>query len=176
MKTINVDRSSQDGFYRYKMEEIETKIEGRGNGIKTVLVNIEEIARSLDRDPRHLTKYLSYELGTLSSIDKANSKYIINGAHDKEKVQGHIFRFIEEFVLCKSCERNPETILFTDSNRRHINQICKACGKINSVKTQNKLGKILLKELPDKVEDSRTESQEFGNMEDDFEVDYTFGK
>lgn len=176
MKTINIDRKSQDGFYRYKMEEVETKIEGRGNGIKTVLVNIEEIARSLDRDPRHLTKYLSYELGTLSSVDEINSKYIINGAHDKEKVQGQIFRFIEEFVLCRSCERNPETTLFTDANRKHIQQICKACGKINNVKTQNKLSKILLKELPNKAEACRTEPQEFNDMEDDFEVDYTFGK
>ncbi|KAI5189626.1 translation initiation factor 5 [Nematocida minor] len=175
MKTINIDRNSQDAFYRYKMPEVETKIEGRGNGIKTVLVNIEEISRSLDREPKHLTKYLSYELGTLSSIDDANSKYIINGAHDKEKVQAHIFRFIEEFVLCKSCERNPETVLFTDSHRKHIQQRCKACGKVNTVKTQNKMGKILLKELPDKAEANRLEPKEFDDI-DDFEVDYAFGK
>ncbi|KAI5159999.1 translation initiation factor 5 [Nematocida ausubeli] len=175
MKAINIDRNSEDVFYRYKMPEIEVKIEGRGNGIKTVLVNIEDIAKSLDRDPKYITKYLSYDLGTLSSVDETNSKYIINGSHTSEKVQSCIFKFIEEFILCKSCERNPETVLFTDANRKHIQQRCKACGKINTIKTQNKLGKILLKELPDKAESDRLEPQDFEDI-DDFEVDYAFGK
>ncbi|KAH9386435.1 translation initiation factor 5 [Nematocida major] len=174
MKAINIDRSSTDAFYRYKMPEIEIKIEGRGNGIKTVLVNIEEIARNLSRDPKHLTKYLSYDLGTLCSVDEVNGKYIINGSHDKEKVQTHIFRFIEEFVLCKSCERNPETVLFTDAGRKLIHQRCQACGKVNAIRTQNKLSKILLKELPDKAEADRQEPQDFDG--DDFEVEYAFGK
>lgn len=174
MKTINIDRNSTDVFYRYKMPEIEIKVEGRGNGIKTVLVNIEEISKSLDRKPWHLTKYLSYELGTLGSFDEVTRKHIINGSHTKEKVQEHIFRFIEEFILCKSCERNPETVLFTDSNRKQIQQRCKACGKVNTIKTQNKLGKILLRELPSKEECEKEEMEDFAC--DDFEVDYAFGK
>ena len=38
-----------DPFYRYKMERMQSKIEGKGNGIKTVIVNLTSIAQSLSR-------------------------------------------------------------------------------------------------------------------------------
>ena len=40
-----------DPFYRYKMEKIASKIEGKGNGIKTVIVNLTSVAQSLARPP-----------------------------------------------------------------------------------------------------------------------------
>jgi len=170
MRLLNIDRSSDDTFYRYKMEPVAVKIEGRGNGIKTVLINIEEIARSLRREPKHLTKYLSYEMGTLSSIDEDNSKYIINGAHEKERVQEYLYNFIDELVLCKEC-RNPETDLFCVPGKKTVHQKCKACGEEAAVKSSNKIMKILLKDLEDV--DVGKDSEEF---EDFQEEDYVFGK
>jgi len=40
---------SDDPTFRYKMPRLVAKIEGRGNGIKTVVVNMAEIATSLNR-------------------------------------------------------------------------------------------------------------------------------
>ena len=40
-----------DPFYRYKMERIQSKVEGKGNGIKTVIVNLSSVASSLSRPP-----------------------------------------------------------------------------------------------------------------------------
>jgi hypothetical protein len=45
-----------DPAYRYKMPRVVTKIEGRGNGIKTVVVNMSQIAAALHRDPSLPTK------------------------------------------------------------------------------------------------------------------------
>ena len=49
MAMINVNRQTNDMFYRYKMPKLIAKVEGTGNGIKTVLVNVSAVARALDR-------------------------------------------------------------------------------------------------------------------------------
>lgn len=48
---ININRGVQDPFYRYKMPRILAKVEGKGNGIKTVIANMTEIAKALSRPP-----------------------------------------------------------------------------------------------------------------------------
>jgi translation initiation factor 5 len=51
MAMVNVNRQTNDMFYRYKMPKLAAKVEGTGNGIKTVLVNASAIAKALDRPP-----------------------------------------------------------------------------------------------------------------------------
>lgn len=90
------------------MPKLISKIEGKGNGIKTLIPNMSEIAKALSRPPSYPTKYLGFELGTQVKMDEKNDRYIINGAHDAEKLATVLDGFIEKFVLCASC-MNPET-------------------------------------------------------------------
>jgi translation initiation factor 5 len=48
---LNIPSFVEDPNYRYKMPRPELKIEGRGNGIKTNLVNLSDIAKSLRVPP-----------------------------------------------------------------------------------------------------------------------------
>ena len=63
MATINIRRDVADSFYRYKMPKIQSKVEGKGNGIKTVIPNLAEVARALGRPPIYVHKYFGIELG-----------------------------------------------------------------------------------------------------------------
>jgi translation initiation factor 5 len=57
MGTLNVNRNVMDTFYRYKMPRLVAKVEGKGNGIKTVIVNMADVARALNRPATYPTKY-----------------------------------------------------------------------------------------------------------------------
>ena len=135
---INIRRDVQDAFYRYKMPRLQAKIEGKGNGIKTVIPNMVDIGRALARPPSYITKYFGAELGALSTCDEKASKYIVNGAHDAEKLQVLLDGFIGKFVLCQSCE-NPETVLSISKKDGTINRSCQACGHRGTVDMMHKL-------------------------------------
>ena len=49
MGSVNVNRSVSDAFYRYKMPRLRAKVEGKGNGIKTVIVNMIDVAKAIGR-------------------------------------------------------------------------------------------------------------------------------
>ena len=44
-------------------------MEGKGNGIKTVIVNMVDVARALLRPPTYVTKYFGCELGAQTQFD-----------------------------------------------------------------------------------------------------------
>jgi hypothetical protein len=48
--SVNIGRNQDDASFRYKMPRLQVKIEGRGNGIKTVVTNMTEIAKALRID------------------------------------------------------------------------------------------------------------------------------
>lgn len=49
MSNINILRDADEPFYRYQRAKFVLKSEGRGNGFKTVVENIEDVARALGR-------------------------------------------------------------------------------------------------------------------------------
>jgi translation initiation factor 5 len=51
MASLNIGGDKADASFRYKMPRMQTKIEGRGNGIKTVILNMADVAKALNVDP-----------------------------------------------------------------------------------------------------------------------------
>jgi translation initiation factor 5 len=125
-----------------------TKIEGKGNGIKTVVPNMSDVARALSRPPTYPTKFFGSELGAQTTVDEKNDRYIVNGAHDATRLRELLDGFIEKFVLCGSC-KNPETDLIITKNEMIVRD-CKACGERTSVDMRHRLSTYILKNPPKK--------------------------
>ncbi|KAG8188549.1 hypothetical protein JTE90_007157 [Oedothorax gibbosus] len=147
MANVNVNRSLSDQFYRYKMPKIQAKVEGKGNGIKTVVVNMVEVAKALNRPPTYPTKYFGCELGAQTQCDLKNERYIVNGSHEASKLQDLLDGFIKKFVLCAACD-NPETILTVLPKKGVINTKCIACGHGGQLDSTHKLTTFILKNPP----------------------------
>ncbi|KAI4113319.1 MAG: hypothetical protein LQ345_005678 [Seirophora villosa] len=156
MATLNIRRDVPDPFYRYKMERLQSKVEGKGNGIKTVIVNLSSVASSLSRPPSYVIKYFGFELGAQTNINPSDDRWIINGSHEASKLQDYLDGFISKFVLCKKC-KNPET----DVNIKdgHIVLDCKACGQRSDVDLRLKLSSFILKNQPKKGKKDKAEKK-----------------
>jgi translation initiation factor 5 len=156
MATVNIRRDVTDPFYRYKMEKIQSKIEGKGNGIKTVIVNLSSVAQSLARPGAYVIKYFGFELGAQTNTNPADDRWIINGAHEASKLQDYLDGFINKFVLCKKC-KNPETDVVIKDGRILLD--CKACGQRSDVDLRLKLSGFILKNQPKKAKKDKAEKK-----------------
>lgn len=143
---LNINREVEDAFYRYKMPRLVAKVEGKGNGIKTVIPNMGDIAKSLNRPPSYPTKYFGIELGAQTIMQTEADRYIVNGAHEAGKLQDLLDGFIKKFVLCANCT-NPETELRVTS-KKQIEQSCTACGHHGYIPLSHKLTTFIVNNPP----------------------------
>ena len=131
---INVDKEYATDFsYRYKMNSVKLKYQGNGNGLRTVFINLNEIAGDIMRTPNELITYLSSVLGCkyILQTEKNNeSKWILFGHYAIEEIQEYVYTFIEHFVLCKHC-RNPETHI--ELIKKNTVLLCEACSKQSNI-------------------------------------------
>ncbi|GLJ52815.1 hypothetical protein SUGI_1125220 [Cryptomeria japonica] len=149
MALLNIGASNRDdAFYRYKMPKMITKIEGRGNGIKTNVVNMVDVAKALGRPPSYTTKYFGCELGAQSKFDEKTGTSLVNGSHDTAKLAALLEIFIKKYVQCYGCG-NPETEILI-SKTQMITLKCAACGYVSEVDMRDKLTTFILKNPPEK--------------------------
>lgn len=140
---VNIPRTIDDPYYRYRMPVMQIKTEGKGNGIKTVIINLQEIALSLERDPEYIIKFFSFQLGAGS-----HKKNTINGNHQRQVLDAALDVFIEKYVLCCECG-NPETIFKRDKLG------CKACGFVQKLP----LDKLISYKLNQEKKSKRSKDQ-----------------
>ncbi|KAG7986089.1 hypothetical protein I3843_03G062200 [Carya illinoinensis] len=153
MALQNIGGNNDDAFYRYKMPKMVTKIEGRGNGIKTNIVNMVDIAKALARPAAYTTKYFGCELGAQSKFDEKTGTSLVNGAHDTPKLAGLLENFIKKYVQCHGCG-NPETeVLITKTQMIQLK--CAACGFLSDVDMRDKLTTFILKNPPESKKGSK---------------------
>jgi translation initiation factor 2 beta subunit (eIF-2beta)/eIF-5 len=133
MTKINVSGLTEitDIFYRYKMDKITVVYEKN----KTVLLNIEQIAKDLNRDVGQIIKFLKKSIG--SNINNKKGKIIIAKVVTCDELQNYLKTYIEYCVICPECHL-PETHFSIESG---LFMDCDCCGnkqKINVSKIPSK--------------------------------------
>ena len=119
------------------------KVEGRGNGIKTAIPNMVDVASSLHRPPGEVTKFFGCELGAQTTYNDDTERSIVNGAHETRVLQDKLSVYIEKFVLCPACKL-PETSYKIKHEIIYHN--CLACGAREPCDMQHKLTTYILKQ------------------------------
>lgn len=175
---MNIPPDVKDEHYRYKMPRPIIKVEGRGNGIKTVLVNLQEMSEAMKVPLEYPLKYFGSELGAQSKWDAKNEKAIVNGQLDMTTVMQLLTDFIKKFVLCERCHL-PETTIHINKHE-NIDLKCQACGHVTQVDPQEKICTFIVKNPPKQLLDrekseekkSEDEKREEDEREDESDEDF----
>lgn len=126
----NIPSTNTDPSYRYKMPKLLSKVEGRGNGIKTAVMNCKEVALAIKRPPAYVMKWFGCELGSKASYDEKEGegqRAIIMGKHERDDLQVSLDKFLSHYVLCPTCGL-PEVDLKISKKSEMIAGLCNACG------------------------------------------------
>jgi len=124
------------------------KVEGKWNGIKTLITNMFDLAKALKIPPEYITKFMGSSQGSQSKYDINTGKSTINGKIELSTILTILNEFIKKFVLCEKCKL-PETIMNID-NKDIIHMKCNACGHDTLADQQEKLYNFILNHPPPK--------------------------
>jgi len=144
---INIGGNNLDPNYRYHMARMKSTEEGKGNGVKTVILNMKEVAKDLKIPPEYPTKWFGYELGTISKYDTKTGFALVNGRHTADRLAKLLDIFIDIYVLCPSPNcKLPETDMYVKKDI--IKRDCRACGYHGNVDMSHRLTKTILSSPP----------------------------
>lgn len=115
-------------YDRFKLDKIKGHIEGN----KTILVNLKQIAKQLNRKLEHLLKYLLRELATPGKT--VRDRVILGSKFPASLINKKIKKYMSEFVICSECGK-PDTELVEVEGIAYLK--CMVCGVKKPVKSLN---------------------------------------
>jgi len=104
------------------------ELSGATIGNKTMVFNFSEICERINRDPKHVLKYMSREMATAGSLE--GGRAIFQGKFREHVMYGLLESYCSRYVVCAICGR-PDTRL--EKEDRFYFMICEACGAKSSL-------------------------------------------
>lgn len=109
---------TSDSGERFNPPAVKSFIEGK----TTIVQNLKNISKYLNRDINHIIKYLSKELATSGNID--GNRVIFTGKFKNYVINSKMGQYIDDFVKCKECG-SPDTKIEKENRIKVIH--CMAC-------------------------------------------------
>ena len=136
MELVNIPSYITDPGYRYKMPALKLQTIGVGNGIRTKIINLIEIAKALKLPTNYPLRFIGYELGSCIS----ESKLLVNGVHSLDRLYKVLDSFIRKYILCVNCDY-PEITIKVKHDL--VCGECKACGEMSLLDNQHKMASFI---------------------------------
>ncbi len=92
-------------------------------GKLTVIQNLGEVAKAINRTPDMLTKWLLRELGTSGVFESGH--LVVKGHFRQHQIQEKFIAFLNQYVICPECGR-PDTKIVKEDRVNFLK--CEACG------------------------------------------------
>ncbi len=92
-------------------------------GLRTIFSNFDAVAQKLRREPEHFLKYILKQLAT--SRETRTEQVILIGNFSEDQVNKKIAQYVQDYVLCKECNR-PDTRIEREDRLEFLK--CEACG------------------------------------------------
>lgn len=110
---------------RFEMPDVNVLMEGN----KTILKNFIPLTKAFRREPAHLQKFLTKDLGSYSLL--SGDRLVFNKKVYGKKIGEAVKKYAAEYVLCSECGK-PDTRFTTLEGVKIIK--CEACGAWRPVK------------------------------------------
>lgn len=107
----------------YKKSRFEIpQVRGKLIKSRTVITNFTEIAKHLNRDSEHFSKFMLKEVGVRGEVDN-RGELVLHSRFQPAMLNKAVKSYFTQFIECKHCN-SPDTILVDDNTTIK----CNACG------------------------------------------------
>jgi len=134
---------------RYKTRQLQVQIVGKSKMMKTVLVNILDVAKDMQVPPSYIGTFMGYEIGAQAKWDPKKperQQAFLSGEHGTKDLSKIALQFIQEVILCPRCGL-PEIVTEVTDNKVHGR--CRACGGNEELRiTNEKFKRYILNHPP----------------------------
>ena len=105
------------------------KVKGHIQGNNTIIINFFQIAKTLNRDPEHLLKYILKELATPGKKD--SQRLILGTKVSAGMINSKLRQYTLTYVLCSECGK-PDTQIISEKGASMLK--CSACGIVHPIR------------------------------------------
>jgi len=113
---------------RYKTQQLQIQVVGKSKMIKTMLVNILDVAKNMQIPPTYLGTFFAYQIGAKNAFDEKKAERqqaYVTGEQDVKDLSRLTEQFIHEVLLCPNCGL-PELLI--QIQQKEPWGLCRACG------------------------------------------------
>jgi|YelNatPaOPRAMG01_1025707.scaffolds.fasta_scaffold17071_4 translation initiation factor 2 subunit 2 len=112
-------------YERFEIPKSEIIMEGN----KTIIINFKEIYTILNREPKHIAKFIMKEVGSAGDID--DSRLTLHGKFSRQTINKVIEEYTKLYVICPICGK-ADTFIKKEERLTYL--ICGACGATSSLR------------------------------------------